>query len=653
MNTILTYALLICFNQFSISNIATTNPEYIRSQVHNLYNVAPPAGEYPSVQPPMNRLPNRDDILGERFIAGDTWYDYQTNGSLGKMIAVDPNGGVHITWMDGLDDDLIEGVRRQKFNYYNPNGQWVFEDGNNADNADRSGYGCLCLTTEDDPRALVFYHGRWDDDWRGLSSIDFFQGWGAFTQVLLPRFPDQIIYFPQGVMSVGGRIHVAFQRRDRQMISYAYGWINEDNGLPEYWDIPRQVGETHRTTLRIAQSPINERVAIVWLRSRVGVPAPENWGTTKAYAMNNDLMLAWSDDGENWDFDNPVDITQNNPPDPHLEGEYAYGDTLRPYANFDVTFDSDNNIHVVFDARGFWEQPVPEDEPPVDGITIDASYLFHWDEVTEEITPVADGWFAHKEVDDDGEIIRWPTPSGWLSNVCAPSLAYAENGDLYCVFNYYPLEDYSVEEYCNGEICATVSTDNGATWYLPTRITETRTHLAEVGESESEVFPTLADVVDDYLHISYEIDTEPGSVINDLEDRAEVATLCSWIYHRVPVEDIQREELWEDGPSWHVEPVRVPDESHIDAPQAFTLGPVYPNPFNAAADIGFSLTRSSDVNLTVYDLSGQALAVLHEGFTEAGHHRASWNASEMPTGIYFCRMEAGGLSESVKLVVVR
>ena len=597
--------------------------------------------------------PGRDDFIGERFIAGDTWYDFQTNGSLGKMIAVDPDGNIHITWTDGYTDDLEQGERHQKYNYFiSEEEEWLEEGGIAIDSETKGGFGCLWLTTDETPRPLAFFHAKLDTAWRGFCGVDLGTGWGAFVYLPLPTLQDQAAYFPQGVMTPDGRIHIALQRRDRGMIAYAAGELDE-NDIPVFGDRLIEVGATHRTNLRIACSPQSERVAIGWTTSRVGIPAPDNWGGT-AYAMNSDLMLAWTENGEDWNFDDPLNVTDNIPPNPRLEGDASYGDTLRPYANFDIIFDANDYIHIVFDARGFWEQPIPEDEPPVDGITIDASVLFHWSEETGEFSPVADGWFTHREVDEEGETIRWPTPGGWQSNVCAPSLAYDEDGDIYCVFNYYPPEDYSNEDYCNGDIAVTVSQDNGESWYLPTMITETRTHLAEEGESECEIYPTLAAVIDDYLHISYELDTEPGSPISDHADRNEWQSLCPWMYHRVPVEEVMREEIWEDGPDWHAHYEAVRSEGREPVPCCITLDPPYPNPFNAVTNISYTLFTPSAVWLRIYDVNGHVVETLIDNRLQAaGRYIIGWDCRSVSAGVYLVRLETGCFSAVRKAVLVK
>ncbi|MDP8238279.1 MAG: T9SS type A sorting domain-containing protein [Candidatus Hatepunaea meridiana] len=656
MKTILSLFFLLSLYSFAGAAVPSFALKPVKSetvQEHKPGNTIQQTRTVHSTYPLRSLEPRRDDFLGERFIAGDTWYDYQTNGSLGKMIAVDPVGGVHITWTDSYTDDLNNGERHQQYNYFTADEEWIEDGGLQADFVNKGGFGCLYLTNEEVPRALSFFHGKIDTAWRSWCGVDLEAGFGVFESVLLPSFREQAIYFPQGVMSPEGRIHIATQRRDRGMIAYVQGEIDND-GWVVLGEHPIEVSETHRTNFRIACSPNDERTAIVWTYPREGIPAPDNWGNTVGYSMNCDLMLAWTDDGETWNFDDPLNVTDNIPPDPHLEGDAAYGDTLRPYANFDVIFDSENNIHIVFDSRGFWQQAIPEDEPPVDGITIDASVLFHWSEASEEITPVADGWYTHREVDEDDETIRWPTPSGWKSNVCCPSLAFDDEGDLYCVFNYYPLNDYSQEDYCNGDIAVTVSEDNGETWFLPTMITETRTHLAEEGESECELYSSLALVVDDYLHISYELDTEPGSTISDHTDRNEWLSLCPWVYHRVPVEDVEREAIWEDGPNWHARYASVQSGKSVQTPDHFKLENIYPNPFNATLNISYSLSVPSNISLRIYDITGHIVETLiDDNKQSAGSYSVVWDGGSAAAGIYFVGMEGIGGSVVRKVVLVK
>ena len=92
------------------------------------------------------------------------------------------------------------------------------------------------------------------------------------------------------------------------------------------------------------------------------------------------------------------------------------------------------------------------------------------------------------------------------------------------------------------------------------------------------------------------------------------------------------------------------DESAI--PLALRLDQNYPNPFNPATVITYALPEQGRVRLSVYDLLGRQVAVLVDEIQEAGQHRATWNARDVASGLYFSRLEAGGavLTRSMTLI---
>ncbi|MFZ1729696.1 MAG: VWA domain-containing protein [Bacteroidota bacterium] len=84
-------------------------------------------------------------------------------------------------------------------------------------------------------------------------------------------------------------------------------------------------------------------------------------------------------------------------------------------------------------------------------------------------------------------------------------------------------------------------------------------------------------------------------------------------------------------------------ERLIDASARYNASIIggYPNPFNPVATISYALRESAAVKLSVHDALGRQLRVIDEGQREAGVHRAQFDASELPTGVYFYRLESG------------
>ncbi len=88
-------------------------------------------------------------------------------------------------------------------------------------------------------------------------------------------------------------------------------------------------------------------------------------------------------------------------------------------------------------------------------------------------------------------------------------------------------------------------------------------------------------------------------------------------------------------------------------PGRFALEQNYPNPFNPTTVLSYQLAAAGHVTLAVYDLLGRQVALLVNGEVAAGVHRAEFNAAGLPSGIYIARMQAGGISESRKMILMR
>lgn len=89
------------------------------------------------------------------------------------------------------------------------------------------------------------------------------------------------------------------------------------------------------------------------------------------------------------------------------------------------------------------------------------------------------------------------------------------------------------------------------------------------------------------------------------------------------------------------------------APGGFELLQNYPNPFNPVTMVSFVIGHSSFVSLTVYNLLGQEVATLVNEAKRPGEYQVRWDARGMPSGVYFYRLQAGTLTQTKKLVLLR
>jgi hypothetical protein len=87
--------------------------------------------------------------------------------------------------------------------------------------------------------------------------------------------------------------------------------------------------------------------------------------------------------------------------------------------------------------------------------------------------------------------------------------------------------------------------------------------------------------------------------------------------------------------------------------RSFTLHQNYPNPFNPSTNITFSLKKSSDIKLLLYDVSGKLLRVLQEGFFRTGEYGIKVNLQEFGTGIYFYSLETPEGKITQKMILAK
>lgn len=91
----------------------------------------------------------------------------------------------------------------------------------------------------------------------------------------------------------------------------------------------------------------------------------------------------------------------------------------------------------------------------------------------------------------------------------------------------------------------------------------------------------------------------------------------------------------------------------VNAPVQFELSQNYPNPFNPSTTINFSIPQSSNVTLKVFNTLGQEVKTLINQNMESGAHSISFDASELNSGIYFYKLDAGQFSEVRKMTLIK
>ncbi len=103
-----------------------------------------------------------------------------------------------------------------------------------------------------------------------------------------------------------------------------------------------------------------------------------------------------------------------------------------------------------------------------------------------------------------------------------------------------------------------------------------------------------------------------------------------------------------------VKQMAVADEPEAGTPERFRVHANYPNPFRATTTITFDLPTATDVTAVIYNVRGAEVARLADGARyPAGTSELVWDAADLASGVYFCRITAGEASETLKMALVR
>jgi len=98
-----------------------------------------------------------------------------------------------------------------------------------------------------------------------------------------------------------------------------------------------------------------------------------------------------------------------------------------------------------------------------------------------------------------------------------------------------------------------------------------------------------------------------------------------------------------------VNPVSVEEEKTFV--KEYFIEQNYPNPFNPSTKINYGIKKAGNVEISVYNILGNKVATLLNGFKPAGRHSISFNATNLSSGVYFYRINSNGFVETRKMIL--
>jgi len=95
------------------------------------------------------------------------------------------------------------------------------------------------------------------------------------------------------------------------------------------------------------------------------------------------------------------------------------------------------------------------------------------------------------------------------------------------------------------------------------------------------------------------------------------------------------------------------ENSVNDIPYIFALNQNYPNPFNPSTNISFTIEKSQNVEIKVYDILGNEILILLNEYRNSGNHIVKFNAENLSSGVYYYQIRSGSFIDTKKMVVLK
>ena len=107
------------------------------------------------------------------------------------------------------------------------------------------------------------------------------------------------------------------------------------------------------------------------------------------------------------------------------------------------------------------------------------------------------------------------------------------------------------------------------------------------------------------------------------------------------------------GNSEYILDIQEEDNTNTQIPTNITLYQNYPNPFNPSTRIKFSIIHSDHVAMKIFDILGKEIETLLEEELSPGIYEINWDASTLPAGVYFYRLQVGSFVQTKKTIILK
>jgi hypothetical protein len=624
---------------------------------------------------------------------GTDFFYYWYVGTIGKQIAVDSDGEVHVTYLKTWIADADTGYQVKYANV--TTGVNVDVPSQEPDDPIQPAVSFIGGGQDGTPVYVMYGVGgraynygpamhnmamaKVNDAGDGLDPL------GVQNDALYYADPHYSNPFAMVVDNANGVVHCAFTNPSGWEFGYwnfdgsNFGEVyNLQNVYPDS-DVPgRSVPGQHRKNaaegVDIAVSSDGSEVSLVSLHSynqiwiHKGTFGGDLWESDFAAAMDAGEMVPL--------FDTTAAVEWL----PDLYNANA----ARPYNDAQIAYDKDDNLVVVYTATyrshwmdtvstidGWWRDhgswPGDQDGHFFDGSTKAKPAVHAWTEttgthnvVTESIYPMIGetfDWFAYAEFDSGFGFFGNAYADGIIGNLELAVNHDAGEGEPQFVLLIEqmgaPAENlvdtnwaFSHNYFAYKNDVFSMTSDNGSDWTNFVNLTET----PDLDEND-----VSAVIADGNLHVMWTSDNfggrDRGLVYADDYESKYLLYTDGGAHFSIPIRlnaEDQAKIMYKSVPL-----SILTDVEDAVIPGNFELSQNYPNPFNPTTSISYSIPARSDVSIKVYNNIGQLVTTLVNGINEAGNHKVNWNASSIASGVYFYTINAGDFTSTKKMILLR
>ena len=175
------------------------------------------------------------------------------------------------------------------------------------------------------------------------------------------------------------------------------------------------------------------------------------------------------------------------------------------------------------------------------------------------------------------------------------------------------------------------SEDGGISWSEAQNISSS--------PGEEDVFPSIARNANEFIHVLWQMDEEPGTILQGSDQQA----LMEMRYVKIDVSHVK------NGDVGNANCIKYEGIGQNALQSALINN--FPNPTSSTSTIGLNLTQNLKIDLTIKNLLGQTVRTVASGEFKTGKHSFTTDVNGLPSGVYFYNLTSNGVSVMQKLVI--